>query len=116
MKYDNFMRFFLPHYIKKLKDGSYIFLNREYKPLGHTNTGEWVVYENHVSRFELDQESEKLLKTIIFGTDEHKDGTIMYLYDYNKNWFDQKFLSEFFEMLKKLSDLKIINYEQSKYH
>lgn len=36
--------------MKRLEDGSYLLLNRSYKPLG-VFTDEWVTYETHPSRF-----------------------------------------------------------------
>lgn len=36
----------LPYCIKKQKDGTYVVLNREYKPLGF-NTKEYIKYENY---------------------------------------------------------------------
>ena len=40
-----FVRNCLPYTIEKLKSGNYIFLNREYKPLGVFGYSEWVDYE-----------------------------------------------------------------------
>lgn len=47
MAYD-FRYVFMPYCLKKLKDGRYIPLNRDYKPLG-ISSSEWVVYEEHPS-------------------------------------------------------------------
>lgn len=44
----NFRWFFLPYCIVFNKDGSYIFLNRAYKPLGQLSD-DWVDYETHSS-------------------------------------------------------------------
>lgn len=37
---------FMPYCIKRLKDGRYIVLNRDYKPLG-IRTRDWVDYDSH---------------------------------------------------------------------
>lgn len=43
-------RALLPYCVKRLEDGSYLLLNRDYKPLG-VFSADWVVYEEHPSRF-----------------------------------------------------------------
>lgn len=43
-------RAFLPYCLKRLEDGSYVLLNRSYKPLG-VFADDWVTYETHPSRF-----------------------------------------------------------------
>ncbi len=44
--YYSFRRVFLPYCLKRLADGRYIVLNRQYKPLG-VRSSEHVVYEDH---------------------------------------------------------------------
>jgi hypothetical protein len=43
-----FRHYFMPYCLQRLKDGRYIVLNRQYKPLGHFG-GDWVDYESHPS-------------------------------------------------------------------
>ena len=43
---------FLVYCLQRLEDGSYLALNRQYKPLGVFST-EWVEYETHPSRFKF---------------------------------------------------------------
>lgn len=42
----DFRAIFLPYCLQKQSDGSYVVLNRNYKPLGFT-TGEWVDYASY---------------------------------------------------------------------
>lgn len=44
MEYNKFWRIFLPYCLQRLKDGSWIVLNRNYKPLGVFGR-EWATYE-----------------------------------------------------------------------
>jgi hypothetical protein len=46
MPLDDFRAVFLPYCLKKQKDGRYVVLNREYKPVGFYTTT-WVKYEEH---------------------------------------------------------------------
>lgn len=51
MKYE-VRRRFLPYCLKRLDDGRYVILNRDYKPLGLPGT-DWVTYEEHPSAVRL---------------------------------------------------------------
>ena len=46
MALDDFRAIYLPYCIEKLKDGSWVFLNREYKPVGF-NTKKYINYEEY---------------------------------------------------------------------
>ena len=43
---------YLPYCLRRLADGRYIVLNRDYKPVG-LHTTDWVDYENHPSAAKL---------------------------------------------------------------
>ena len=49
---DEFRRIFLPYCLERLADGSYIVLNRLYKPLGAA-AAQWVEYETAPGRFKF---------------------------------------------------------------
>lgn len=42
----DFRSIYLPYCLKKQADGTYVVLNREYKPVGF-NTTDWVTYEDY---------------------------------------------------------------------
>lgn len=44
--YSDGLHVFLPYCLVRLKDGGYVTLNREYKPVGF-NTREWIRYEDY---------------------------------------------------------------------
>jgi len=50
MEYKKFWRVFLPYCLQRLKDGSWVVLNRNYKPLGVFGR-EWLDYETERSCF-----------------------------------------------------------------
>jgi hypothetical protein len=45
MALDEFRSIYLPYCIEKQQDGSWVVLNREYKPVGF-NTTEWITYSD----------------------------------------------------------------------
>ena len=72
-----FRRVALPYVLQKQKDGSYIALNRYYKPIGF-RTEKWVEYDEYPIAFHFKHlEAETIRKLSIV---ERTDGDI-YLYD-----------------------------------
>ena len=63
-----FKECFMPYCLQRLKDGRYIVLNRQYKPLG-TFSGEWVDYETHPSACKLDIDSKTALSLSCLNSD-----------------------------------------------
>ena len=76
-----FRHYFMPYCIQRLKDGRYIVLNRQYKPLG-TFSGDWVDYDAHPSACKLKVTKAAAVKISWQGSDNldvihlYNDGTI----------------------------------------
>ena len=66
----------LPYCVRRLNDGKYILLNRNYKPLG-IQTNEWVIYEDHPSRVAL-KITPSIAKKISWDNNENIDTIFLY--------------------------------------
>jgi hypothetical protein len=74
----DFRAVYLPYCLKKQADGSWVVLNRRYKPVGF-NTSEWVDYENFPVSAKLEGLTQaKLSKLSYTGV---ADGDTVYLYN-----------------------------------
>ncbi|WP_153065841.1 hypothetical protein [Xanthomonas campestris] len=72
----------LPYCLQKTKDGKWLALNRDYKPLGTVGKDEWVDYDTHPSRQGIPAATISALKrratTVI--DDEPDDLGVFYFY------------------------------------
>lgn len=103
----DFRAAFLPYCIEKQKDGSYVVLNREYKPVGF-NTTEWIDYDKYpVSAF-IKGLTPSVMKKI--SIEDDCDPEHIYLYSDGTNPLLSK--ANMDSYLKKLSVLAKLRFEQ----
>ena len=55
-------KMYFPYCLQKQKDGSWIFLNRKYKPIGF-NTGDCIDYEEYPVSMKIPEISHEVLKS-----------------------------------------------------
>jgi len=70
-------KIFMPYCIKKLMDGRYIILNRNYKPLGSFSR-DYIIYEEHPSACKLNITT---LRASKLSWEESKDIDMIFLYN-----------------------------------
>lgn len=69
---------FMPYCLQRLEDGSYLFLNRLYKPIG-VSSKEWVVYETHPSKFKFKRAlSDKQVAALSYAGNTDADRIYLY--------------------------------------
>lgn len=73
-------RIFLPYCIAKLPSGNWIFLNREYAPVGVCSR-EYIDYEKSEAVFKFTKDPETVLNRNSLNTVESAEGTRYYLFD-----------------------------------
>lgn len=99
-----FRHYFMPYCIQRLKDGRYIVLNRQYKPLG-TFSGEWVDYDTHHSACKL-KITPAAAKKIAWNGSDNLD--VIHLYnDGTVPTSSPEHLRAYFQRLSVLMHLKI---------
>jgi hypothetical protein len=71
-----------PYCLQKTKDGNWLILNRNYKPLG-TTSKEWVDYDDHADRMAIDNRTIAALKKLAVNDipDKPDDLGLFYFYD-----------------------------------
>ena len=68
----------MPYCLQRLEDGSYLFLNRLYKPLG-VMSSEWVTYETHPSKFKFKRAlSAKQVAALSYAGDVNAERIYLY--------------------------------------
>ena len=74
----------LPYCLQKQKDGSYVILNRNYKPIGF-NTSDWINYEDYPISLKM-----KLTKSTVqlLSIEGGVQGDSLYLYNDGTNPMD----------------------------
>jgi hypothetical protein len=72
------LRVFLPYCAQKLKDGSYILLGREYKPVGSLETG-WSEWEEHPIVYEVEGLTPKMAAELSWN----RNSNVERIYFYN---------------------------------
>jgi hypothetical protein len=96
-------RIALPYCVQRQADGSYILLNRNYKPLGFANR-EHVRYEDYPIRFRFRRLLSKTKNKIHEGTDHEQ----IYLYsDGTRPWSSKKNMKEYLQRLESLMSLLV---------
>lgn len=78
MPLDDFRSVFMPYCIRKMKDGRYVVLNREYKPVGFC-TREEVDYEENPVAVHIEGIGTDTAKKLSYEGDENAN--VIYLYD-----------------------------------
>lgn len=78
MPLGDFRSVYLPYCLKKQEDGSYVVLNREYKPVGF-NTREYIRYEEHPVSSKLKGIRPGTAKKLSYEGKEDTD--VIYLYN-----------------------------------
>ncbi|MBC8316511.1 MAG: hypothetical protein H8E41_01300 [Desulfobulbaceae bacterium] len=83
---NNVARVYFPYCLDKQKDGSWVFLNRLYKPVGfNTQPQEWIEYRDYPVSIFLEDISDDLIREIAgcdkdVWTDDDHQVTRIYLY------------------------------------
>ena len=72
-----FDQIYLPYCLRRLDDGSWVALNRKYKPVGF-NTRDWTDYDDYPVSFNFGPRDEKVLRTL--SVDDDQIEGIVYLY------------------------------------
>ena len=99
----DFRSVFLPYCIEKLDDGSWVVLNRQYKPIGF-NTDEFINYEDYPVSARLEIKSTHL-KKISYNSDYFGK---VYLYNDGCHPFgSKKNMDSYLEKLRVLAKLRI---------
>jgi hypothetical protein len=112
MPLSDFRAIYLPYCIRKLKDGSYIFLNREYKPLGF-NTGDWIDYEEHPVSTRFTGINTKLASELSW----ENSGDVNEIYLYNDKTHpmnSKKYMDLYLAKIERLAKLKVKKTRPSK--
>lgn len=78
MSLGDFRSVYMPYCLKKQSDGSYVVLNREYKPVGF-NTRDYITYENFPVSSKLKGIGPSTAKKL--SHKESDDTEIIFLYD-----------------------------------
>ena len=100
----DFRSIYLPYCLKRLKDGKYIVLNREYKPLGF-NTLTHVEYEDYPISAKIKGITKKMTAEISIDKSSNLDQ--IYLYnDATNPSSNSKNMKEYLKKLEKLAKLK----------
>jgi len=97
----------LPYCLKKLNNGYWIFLNREYKPIGYASY-DWIDYLKHPSAFKFRRDPTEKLKKICKTINEDKKNEEISFYFYDdscKPYSSTKATQSYFERLKKIYNL-----------
>lgn len=104
MKIKNVREVYFPYCIEKQKDGSWVVLNRDHKPVGF-NTIEWIDYEEHPVSMKIKGLGPATLRKLSWNDDE--PGDRVYLYnDSCPPTRSAKAMSLYFEKLAILLKLK----------
>ncbi|KDN94605.1 hypothetical protein [Hydrogenovibrio marinus] len=108
----NALRALFPYCIKQQEDGSYVVLNRDYKPIGF-NTRQQVNYEDYPVSFKIPGLSKVVARKLSWeGKD---DKTIIYLYNDGTNpKISPENMEAYLERLERLSRLKLEPVPQAK--
>jgi hypothetical protein len=99
-------KIFLPYCLKKIGDNEYIFLNREYLPLGMFRHGDtkFIDYKKHSTVFKFVTDNfDKYAKDICINIQEN-DGTLYYLYS---GILDKNNMQDYQNRLNKLKDFGV---------
>ena len=95
---------YFPYCIEKQKDGSWVILNRNYKPVGF-NTSDFVKYEEHPVSMKINGLGPATLKKL--SCKEGEPGDRVYLYnDSCVPTYDAKSMSDYLKKLEILLGLK----------
>lgn len=100
---DDFRAIYFPYCIEKQQDGSWIVLNRNYKPLGF-NTKNFITYEDYPVSIKLTKLTKEKLAEISYNGEVK--GNRVYLYDdFCVPIDDKKYMDIYLEKLKILIKL-----------
>ena len=105
MAFGIFRSDYLPYCIKQIKQGQFVILNREYKPLGQ-RTHDWVNYEEHMVRIK------GLTPRLAAKLSVHGDPDLSVIYLYNDSCQpdrDPAHAALYFKRLGLLLKLKIFD-------
>lgn len=102
---NNFRNFFLPYCAKPLGNNWYVFLNRNYKPLGH-NSSVWLPDEEYLELLEdhaIRVMRPKLLQSSHYS--EPREGSMIYFHQGSMR--NEKDWTAYFKKLYQLAELDI---------
>ena len=77
MAKENVMAVYFPYCIEKQEDGSWVLLNRNYKPVGF-NTNDQIEYEEHPVSMKLKGMGSATLKKLSYKDEEPGDRVFLY--------------------------------------
>jgi hypothetical protein len=80
MRITDFRAVYMPYCIEKQKDGRYVVLNRDYKPVGMA-TESYVHYDDFPVAVQLKGLTARIAKKVSFGDGAGISGDRIYLYD-----------------------------------
>lgn len=104
MPLDDFRAVYFPYCIEKQDDGTYVVLNREYKPVGF-NTRDWINYSDYPVGVRLRLTPKRIDE---LSVDDNDDGSNVYLYDDSTNPIrSKKNMDAYLEKLRILAKLEI---------
>jgi hypothetical protein len=108
MALGTFLAINLPYCILRLPDGSYIVLNREYKPLGF-NTDAWVTYADYPIGARYRKIHPNTARKL--NVSQNFDPDCIYLYNDGCNPLsDIRFMQSYGEKLAILAKMKVMDY------
>jgi len=74
---DDFRTVALPYCLKKMEDGTYIILNRKYKPIGF-NSQEHVIYEDYPIHHKIKGINRKTATSLSWNNSDNTDTIFLY--------------------------------------
>jgi hypothetical protein len=104
-KANHLLRYVLPYIIRQTSDGSYVFLNREYKPIGWVpHWGDWADYDRTGPRFKIRGLTPEIAAKISVRGSPRTEWITLYLDDCRPQ-DGAKELRDYLKRLKLLYDL-----------
>lgn len=103
MPLNNFISVVLPYCLKRLEDGTYVILNREYKPIGF-KTREHIEYEDFPITHKIKGITKKTAEKLSWKGDNNLD--TIFLYD-GTNIISSIKMNLYLEKIKIISKYKI---------
>jgi hypothetical protein len=104
-----FRKIVFPYCLIKQEDGSYLVLNRNYKPVGF-NTSTWVNYEDYPIKIKFKRLTSLTVSKISYNNDPNIDKIFLYN-DGCVPTASAKNMNAYLNRLKILASLQVINYE-----
>jgi len=105
MALHDFRSAYLPYNLKKMQDGRYVVLNREYKPVGFM-TSKWIRYDDFPVSATIKGLGPTEAKKLSFNRSPDTDDIYLYNDACNPS-IDEDYMADYFEKLELLATLQI---------